>query len=210
MTQIDEYYKIAFIGDSNVGKTSFITSYMKDKKTMNGSPTIGVGFNVQNIEIYDKNNKEKVVKVGMWDTAGQERFRSIIKLYFKSVHGFVIMYDTQSKNPEKELRHWLDIIDEENAHSYKIILCNKMDLPVYQDSVGKGRKIAKEYNIPFMETSVTNMLNIHQSLNLIINCIQTNHKGYNLNTKIERNRSVSLYKKNDVDNNQYCKHCSVS
>ena len=83
--------------------------------------------------LLNKNIKEKnrLNKITIWDTAGQERFNSIVKVYFKSVHGAICMYDVTNINTLHHAERWIQQIlshyqDEEKP---KIILVgNKIDL----------------------------------------------------------------------------------
>jgi Ras-related protein Rab-18 len=70
--KIEYSYKILFLGDSTVGKTSLLIRYL-EKKFDNSMPTLGVDVRYKYIQYENKN-----IKLDLWDTAGQERFKSII------------------------------------------------------------------------------------------------------------------------------------
>lgn len=61
-------YKIIFIGDASVGKSSFILRITKNTFVAQLSSTLGVDFQVRTFCIDGKN-----VTLQLWDTAGQER-----------------------------------------------------------------------------------------------------------------------------------------
>lgn len=64
-------FKIIFIGDSTVGKTSFISQASGEGFPRGGGQqTIGIDFKVKSVEI----DGDKYL-VQLWDTAGQERFK---------------------------------------------------------------------------------------------------------------------------------------
>ena len=84
----DLKFKIMILGESMVGKTSFITRYTLDKFGERYLCTIGIDFQVK---IVSKNGKE--IKLQIWDTAGQERYRNVAKSYFQSSQGFIVCYD---------------------------------------------------------------------------------------------------------------------
>ena len=88
--QYDEYYKVALLGNSNVGKTSFINSYLKRASLLKNEATLGVGFITKIVKFKDDDG-EKNIKLAFWDTAGQERFRSIVKLYLKKLSKLLIV-----------------------------------------------------------------------------------------------------------------------
>ena len=96
-------YKIVFLGDQNVGKTSLILRFTQD--TFDSSyqvrqlyfltfiqATIGIDFLSKTMYVDDK-----MVRLQLWDTAGQERFRSLIPSYIKDSSVAVVVYDITSK-----------------------------------------------------------------------------------------------------------------
>ena len=58
-------YKIVFVGDQSVGKTSIINRYTKDEFLLDNQPTVGIDFVSKSIQ-YDA----KTVRLQLWDTAG--------------------------------------------------------------------------------------------------------------------------------------------
>ena len=66
-------YKLVFLGDQSVGKTSIITRFMYDNFDRHYQATIGIDFLSKTMYLEDR-----TVRLQLWDTAGQERFRSLI------------------------------------------------------------------------------------------------------------------------------------
>ena len=95
--QADYVFKIVVLGDSGVGKTSFIHSLQHHEPCTKGS-TIGVDFSVTTIQV-----GEKLIKAQIWDTAGQEQFRSISRSYFRNVAGALLFYDVTNQNSYKNI-----------------------------------------------------------------------------------------------------------
>eukprot|EP00605_Chrysophyceae_sp_TOSAG23-4_P002659 GSChrysophyteH1.ASY1.ANO1.2935.1 assembled CDS len=71
-------YKIVFLGDQGVGKTSIITRFMYDSFDKLYQATIGIDFLSKTMYLEDR-----TVRLQLWDTAGQERFRSLIPSYIR-------------------------------------------------------------------------------------------------------------------------------
>ena len=98
-------YKIVFLGDQSVGKTSIINRFMYDTFDPNyqvrrppPSPrqaTIGIDFLSKTMYVEDK-----IIRLQLWDTAGQERFRSLIPSCIKDSCAAVVCYDITSKRKE--------------------------------------------------------------------------------------------------------------
>nr|XP_021152438.1 ras-related protein Rab-26 isoform X1 [Columba livia] len=102
------------------------------------------------------------VKLQIWDTAGQERFRSVTHAYYRDAHALLLLYDVTNKASFDNIQAWLTEIHEYAQQDVVLMLLgNKVDSA--QDRVVKredGEKLAKEYGVPFMETSAKSGLNV--------------------------------------------------
>ena len=85
-------YKLVFLGDQSVGKTSIVTRFMYDTFDSTYQATIGIDFLSKTMYLEDR-----TVRLQLWDTAGQERFRSLIPSYIRDSSVAVIVYDITSK-----------------------------------------------------------------------------------------------------------------
>ena len=66
----ERIFKVVFIGDSSVGKTSIIKRFCNDEFQHEGmASTIGVDFQIKSIRV-----DGSFVALQLWDTAGQERY----------------------------------------------------------------------------------------------------------------------------------------
>ena len=94
--KIDENYdymvKLIIIGDSGVGKTNILTRFCNDQFKETHLATIGVDFNIKNIQIDNKR-----LKLQIWDTAGQERFKTITETYYRGAAGIILCYAVNSE-----------------------------------------------------------------------------------------------------------------
>ncbi|KAG6763490.1 hypothetical protein POTOM_030907 [Populus tomentosa] len=80
----DYSFKILLIGDSGVGKSSLLLSFISSS-VRDLSPTIGVDFKVKMLTVGGKR-----LKLTIWDTAGQERFGTLISSYYRGAHGIIL------------------------------------------------------------------------------------------------------------------------
>mmetsp|Transcript_5111 Transcript_5111/g.2875 ORF Transcript_5111/g.2875 Transcript_5111/m.2875 type:complete len:97 (-) Transcript_5111:1000-1290(-) len=85
-------YKLVFLGDQSVGKTSIINRFVYDTFDANYGPTIGIDFLSKTINLDDR-----VVRLQLWDTAGQERFRGLIPSYIRDSSVAVAVYDVTNR-----------------------------------------------------------------------------------------------------------------
>ena len=82
-------FKVVFLGESSVGKTSLINRFLHDSFDSVYRATIGLDFMTKKVQRID----QKSVKFQIWDTAGQERFRSLIPSYIHKSAVAVVVYD---------------------------------------------------------------------------------------------------------------------
>ncbi|CCG23152.1 Ypt6 protein [Candida orthopsilosis Co 90-125] len=124
-TNILKKYKIVFLGDQSVGKTSLITRFMYDTFDETYATTIGIDFLSKTMYL----EEGKTVRLQLWDTAGQERFRSLIPSYIRDSHVAVICYDITNKKSFLNLDKWIKDVKVERGDDVVIVLVgNKSDL----------------------------------------------------------------------------------
>lgn len=145
-------YKIVFLGEQGVGKTSLITRFMYDTFDDHYQATIGIDFLSKTMYLDDK-----TIRLQLWDTAGQERFRSLIPSYIRDSRVAIVVYDITKKKSFEFIDKWIEDVKNERGED-NVILCivgNKSDLSdERQVSTEEGEQKAKVLgaNI-FMETS---------------------------------------------------------
>ncbi|XP_074080738.1 ras-related protein Rab-37 isoform X2 [Macrotis lagotis] len=102
------------------------------------------------------------VKLQIWDTAGQERFRSVTHAYYRDAQALLLLYDITNKSSFDNIRAWLTEIHEYAQKDVVIMLLgNKAD--VSRERVVRsedGETLAREYGVPFMETSAKTGMNV--------------------------------------------------
>ncbi|XP_067563096.1 ras-related protein Rab-26 isoform X9 [Pseudorca crassidens] len=172
----DVAFKVMLVGDSGVGKTCLLVRF-KDGAFLAGTFISTVGIDFRN-KVLDVDGMK--VKLQIWDTAGQERFRSVTHAYYRDAHGvltgplppaLLLLYDVTNKASFNSIQAWLTEIQEYAQHDVVLMLLgNKVDSA--QERVVKredGEKLAKEYGLPFMETSAKMGLNVDLAFMAIAN-----------------------------------------
>ncbi|KFZ54481.1 Ras-related protein Rab-3A, partial [Podiceps cristatus] len=101
----DYMFKLLIIGNSSVGKTSFLFRYADDTFTPAFVSTVGIDFKVKTVYRNDKR-----VKLQIWDTAGQERYRTITTAYYRGAMGFILMYDITSEDSFNAVQDWYEML----------------------------------------------------------------------------------------------------
>ena len=166
MSTINEI-KLIVLGNTSVGKSSFILKYIEDKFVLNYIATLGMDFKQKKLKL--KNGQE--VKLRIYDTAGQERFKSVAVSFIKKAEGVILIYDIGNKATFESLEEWIKNIKESGKENLPIILVgNKCDLPPEKRQVEliEGKDKAEEFNIPFFETSCKEGINIKEVFEKIV------------------------------------------
>ncbi|EAS06418.3 small guanosine triphosphatase family Ras-related in brain (Rab) family protein (macronuclear) [Tetrahymena thermophila SB210] len=154
--QYDHLFKILLIGNSGVGKTCMLMRYSENQFTYNFYNTIGVDFKIKALRLEDKN-----IKLQIWDTAGQDRFRTITCSYYRGAHGILIVYDITERESFDNVKTWMVEIEKHAKKGVqKMLIGNKSDCSNRAVSYEEGFELAKQYQIPFAETSAKNASNI--------------------------------------------------
>ncbi|KAF5952716.1 hypothetical protein HYC85_010660 [Camellia sinensis] len=150
-------YKLVFLGDQSVGKTSIITRFMYDKFDNTYQATIGIDFLSKTMYLEDR-----TVRLQLWDTAGQERFRSLIPSYIRDSSVAVIVYDVASRQSFLNTSKWIEEVRTERGSDVIIVVVgNKTDLvDKRQVSIEEGEAKARDLNVMFIETSAKAGFNI--------------------------------------------------
>lgn len=143
-------YKLVFLGEQAVGKTSIITRFMYDTHDTNYQATIGIDFLSKTMYLEDR-----TVRLQLWDTAGQERFHSLIPSYIRDSSAAVVVYDITARTSFANTDRWIDDVRNERGNDVIIFLVgNKTDLEDRREvTKEEGQKKADERGIFFMETS---------------------------------------------------------
>lgn len=143
-------FKLVFLGEQSVGKTSLITRFMYDSFDNMYQATIGIDFLSKTMYLEDR-----TVRLQLWDTAGQERFRSLIPSYIRDSSVAVVVYDISSLKSFQNTRKWVDDVRGERGADVIIVLVgNKTDLGDKREVTQQmGEEEAKRCGALFVETS---------------------------------------------------------
>uniref|UniRef100_A0A6G1S7E1 Ras-related protein Rab-3 n=1 Tax=Aceria tosichella TaxID=561515 RepID=A0A6G1S7E1_9ACAR len=164
----DYMFKILIIGNSSVGKTSFLFRYADDSFTSAFVSTVGIDFKVKTVI-----RKEKRMKLQIWDTAGQERYRTITTAYYRGAMGFILMYDVTNEDSFNSVQDWVTQIKTYSWDNAQVILVgNKSDIE--RDRVisyDRGKQLADQLGLEFFETSAKENINVKNVFERLVDII---------------------------------------
>ncbi|XP_031395491.1 ras-related protein RABC2a isoform X2 [Punica granatum] len=150
----DLSFKILLIGDSGVGKSSLLVSFIS-------SSVEGVDFKIKLLTVAGKR-----VKLTIWDTAGQERFRTLTSSYYRNAQGIILVYDVTRRETFTNLSDvWAKEVElySTNQDCIKMLVGNKVDRDSERAvSTEEGVALAKELGCLFLECSAKTRANVEQ------------------------------------------------
>ena len=125
-------FSFILIGDSAVGKTNFLSRYIKNSFSLIFVSSINPIISEQKMVMI---NNKNFYEITICDTAGQERFRSLPKTYYRNVDGILLLFDINDKSTFEDVDNWMSDVNEnidtgegEEKDVVIYILGNKIDL----------------------------------------------------------------------------------
>ncbi len=189
-------FNILLLGDSNVGKTSLIIRFIKDKFEENNSSTVGLEFADKEIKINDN-----IIRLHILDTAGQEKYKSIAKSAIKRANGIIFVFDLNSEESFDNIKYWLMSSLEVSNDFNKILVGNKYDLRREVDK-DKVQKLIEKYNFKYFETSAKDGKNVQLIFKEIAGLILSGQSEKDIKEKYIKinNQSINSQKKKNCCN----------
>ena len=125
MTEEDvQHFKLIFLGDQFVGKSSILNRFYQDKFEPDYQATIGLDFHSKNVNI-----NGNTVRLLLYDTAGQEKFKSLIPMYIRDANIIIVVYDISNKDSFTHTEHWVnETKDLKREDAIFVLVGNKIDL----------------------------------------------------------------------------------
>lgn len=149
----DSYFKVVFLGNSGVGKSSLIKYYEKKGQVpSNITSTIGVDIVVVSDQLRDSSE----IRYFIYDTPGQDRWKSVSYSNYKNAAGIILVYSVTDRQSFEDVNRWVQDISDHCGDNEWILVANKTDVEKAQRVVTfeDGEALAKVYGVRFFETSI--------------------------------------------------------
>jgi small GTP-binding protein len=161
----DFVYKLLFIGEASVGKTTLVNRYIHGVFNQDARLTIGVDFYSKKVKL--PNGKK--VKLQIWDFGGEERYRFLLPVYSKKANAAFYLFDLTQKNTLNTIEDWLKIVYEIAGKIPVFLIGSKADLDSgRQVQSEEALEVAKKHGLQsYIEISSKTGFNITESFNLI-------------------------------------------
>ena len=184
--EYDYIFKIIFLGNQGVGKTSIVRRLREKGFKYKAEPTIGLDFTSLHANI----THGKKVKFHIWDTAGQENFNSIIRTYYRGVACACIVIDISERDALNNAAKWLkeyNALKSPNTIGMPIIIGNKTDLK-REYTYEEGEEWANDNGCMYWEMSAKNNDNTSGLLYFVGNNIFNNWDGESKVSGVQNNK----------------------
>ena len=150
-------YKVLFLGDPGVGKSSLVLRGTSKKYNSLYKPTVGFDLLNHIVKINDK-----VIKLQIWDTCGQEEFSMCNQSLFKNVTIAIMVYSIINKKSFDNIKNWVSTVKNlSKENTIFFLVGNKSDLNTQREvKFLEGKTYGIENFQFFVETSSKSEYNI--------------------------------------------------
>lgn len=166
MSEPDFVYKIVFLGESGVGKTSLVQRFVYDSLSPEMAQTIGAVLHVKTISLDDTN-----YKLIVWDLGGQESFRQLREQFCTNASGAFFVFDRGRPETLGTIDTWLESLYSSSGKVPTTVVENKIDLdPVFSQNDIQSE--IEKRGLKLMQTSATESLNVDQTFEDLVRTIR--------------------------------------
>ena len=143
-------FKLIFLGDQYVGKSSILNRFRQDKFEQDYQATIGLDFHSKDVNI-----NSVPVKFILYDTSGQKTFKSLIPMYTRDSNIFLVLYDITNKDSFIHAEYWVNETKNlKKEDAIFVLVGNKIDLEEKRIvSTKEAEDLANEKGFLFYEVS---------------------------------------------------------
>ncbi|XP_063071581.1 ras-related protein Rab-7a [Engraulis encrasicolus] len=172
------HLKVVMMGNSGVGKSSFMQRFVNHRFINLFRTTIGTDFLTKEVSVDGRS-----VILQIWDTAGTERFQSIGTALFRGAHCCLLVFDVASAASFSALDDWLhELLTQVNprnpAEFPLLVIGNKTDQRNRQVSKEQARRWCMVTGAEFIEGSAKEDLNVdyafHQAARAALHYFEAN------------------------------------
>lgn len=145
-------YKITFIGNMEVGKTTLIEHILNSHELnldfQTYIPTIGLDVKTKYFNV-----DGTMIKSHLYDTSGNPMFNELCISYRKQSDILCIVYDVSNRNSFDSIPYWIGLRPI-HTHMRTLLIGNKADNDKKRVvSYEEGHQLSTKYNIDFIETN---------------------------------------------------------
>ena len=151
-------FKLVFLGEGAVGKTSLVGRYVYDSFEGDYLATIGTNIHVKMIQVED----DVLVKLIVQDIAGQDDFAQLRRAYYVNASGAFFVFDTTRPETIERVDEWIDALYSVTGPIPLVLLENKVDL---ESAISKKsiKAFVDKYEVDLIRTSAKEDTNVEEA-----------------------------------------------
>jgi len=161
------------LGNGGVGKSAITFRFVQNKFVESYNPTIEDSYRKQ-IKV-----DGSTIVLDILDTAGQEEYTELREVYMRGGEGFIIVYSITDKKSFQEVSEFRDrtLRVKDTDRVPMILVGNKSDLDHARlVSKDEAETTAKEWGIPWIETSAATGMNCDEIFQIIAREVKNHGK----------------------------------
>lgn len=117
MSAIDRV-RVMVLGDSGVGKTSFVHLAALGEPIKSPSWTVGCSVEVKLHEYKEGTPEQTTYFIEFWDVGGSNNHRNTRHVFYNPCHGIILVHDLTNRKSEEHLNNWLqELMNRDNNAS---------------------------------------------------------------------------------------------
>lgn len=158
--EYDNQFRIIFLGDIYVGKSSMMESFFDEDIRHDYFSTPGVDHRIKFLKVFNK-----VIRLWMWDSSGDPSLQMLVDPYFRSVDGAFICFDVSDIRSFQNTKRYVERLRAIKADATIMLIGCKADL-VRQRIVSyeEAQAMAGELGLSYLEVSALKKTNIKQAM----------------------------------------------
>jgi small GTP-binding protein len=163
--------KVTLGGDGGVGKSTLIRRLCTGSFNAERRMTIGVDFH-----LYDVAHSDTQTRLVVWDVSGQDHFAFTRRAFYRGSKAIGLVYAVNDRATFERMKQWQREIREILPTTPIILAGNKTDLEI-QVASDEGYALAREWNVPFFETSCATGDGVHDFFAALAQVAERNRRN---------------------------------
>ncbi|KAF4524170.1 hypothetical protein B566_EDAN010626 [Ephemera danica] len=157
-------YKLVVVGAGGVGKSALTIQLIQNHFVDEYDPTIEDSYRKQ--VVIDG----ETCLLDILDTAGQEEYSAMRDQYMRTGEGFLLVFAVNNAKSFEDISMYREQIKRvKDAEEVPMVLVgNKCDLPSRAVDMNQAREVAKQYGIPFVETSAKTRMGVDDAFYTLV------------------------------------------
>lgn len=172
-------YKLVVVGAGGVGKSALTIQLIQNHFVSEYDPTIEDSYRKQ--VVIDG----ETCLLDILDTAGQEEYSAMKDQYMRTGEGFLIVFAVNNATSFEEINAYREQIKRvKDAEEVPMVLVgNKCDLPTRSIDMQQARDVARNYGVPFVETSAKTRMGVDDAFYNLVREIRKDKEMTGMNSK---------------------------